>query len=467
MTGETERPAQSSGEQMLFAELRKLHLGAGEPSSRAVAEEIGGISHTTVNSAIRGRKVPSWPVLAKIVSALDGDEQKFRTLWSDARNDGAIIESLPAANSTARPEVSVFISYASVDDRATHGRIRSIAEGIRDMYESLTGETVGIFFDKESLAPGDDWRDRIRLGLSSSSVFLAFLSPSYIRSTPCNEEFWEFYRFLQENSNERLIIPLLFADQDRIGRVAEGSELWEVASRLKWIDVSELRLALVGERAWIEKTSKIAETVDAVLSSVAAKGRASADTPIGADSQDYDDLEPTLLEQMLKFEESAPEAQGSIERITDLLCKIGHQASGAAPLMNRASTIKRRLTLARQLAKSLSPLAQDMANEVAQLLRVLRIWDETISIVLNLLRRTPSLSQQYEVRNTLNAILEMSTAGIETFGQLETAHGQIGAARGLARELDIELRELQRIFLRLADARAIFEKWRIGVVEYL
>jgi hypothetical protein len=193
----------------------------------------------------------------------------------------------------------------------------------------------------------------------------------------------------------------------------------------------------------------------------------SADAAKEADDEDSDDLETPLLEQMLKFEESAPEAQEYTERITSLLYKIGHQVGGATPLLHRASTIKRKLAIARQLARSLSPLTRDMNDEADALLRNLRVWDETVEVILGLLRRVPELREKPGARQALNAIDEMANIGIEVFAQVESAHEQIGSGRGLARELDIELRDLQRTFLRLADARAVFEKWRVGLGEFL
>lgn len=68
---------------MTFGEaLFDLYLQAGQPSSREVAARVdGGISHSTVNQAIRGASVPSWRIAEKIVVALGGDTVEFRKLW--------------------------------------------------------------------------------------------------------------------------------------------------------------------------------------------------------------------------------------------------------------------------------------------------------------------------------------------------------------------------------------------------
>ncbi|QKW36295.1 hypothetical protein HUT06_21535 [Actinomadura sp. NAK00032] len=71
----------------LFEELRRLHRLAGEPSVREIAATIGEgvLSHATVHAALRGPRVPRWPVLDLVVEALEGDGPKFKALWVAAR----------------------------------------------------------------------------------------------------------------------------------------------------------------------------------------------------------------------------------------------------------------------------------------------------------------------------------------------------------------------------------------------
>jgi hypothetical protein len=72
----------------LFGELRRLHRRAGEPSVRALAMRIGEgvLSHATVHTALRGPRIPRWPVLELVVEALGGDTQRFKDLWIAARD---------------------------------------------------------------------------------------------------------------------------------------------------------------------------------------------------------------------------------------------------------------------------------------------------------------------------------------------------------------------------------------------
>jgi len=73
--------------------------------------------------------------------------------------------------------ISVFLSYARLDDMATYGRISTFRADLQHSYEALTGSRVEVFQDVDSVGLGEGWKDRIRSGLSTSSILLAFVRP--------------------------------------------------------------------------------------------------------------------------------------------------------------------------------------------------------------------------------------------------------------------------------------------------
>ncbi|MGN9913659.1 ATP-binding protein [Phytohabitans sp. LJ34] len=46
----------------------------------------GVLSHTTINAVLRSQRVPRWEPLQHVVAALDGDVERFRSLWIKARD---------------------------------------------------------------------------------------------------------------------------------------------------------------------------------------------------------------------------------------------------------------------------------------------------------------------------------------------------------------------------------------------
>ncbi|GAA3013117.1 hypothetical protein [Actinokineospora diospyrosa] len=70
----------------LLAELRLVHVAAGEPTVRDLAVRSGGrISRDTVHRVLAADRVPRWRNLELVVLALGGDVDRFHELWVAAR----------------------------------------------------------------------------------------------------------------------------------------------------------------------------------------------------------------------------------------------------------------------------------------------------------------------------------------------------------------------------------------------
>jgi hypothetical protein len=436
---------QSSAEAVFFAALRDLYVRAGEPSSRTMARAIGGVSHTTLHSAIRGTTVPSWPVVAKLVAHLGGDTDRFRELWTDTRPNAQ------ARRVATGPEVSVFVSYARIDDKSTYRRVTQLIDSLADTYQSMTGKTVGVFKDIESIKPGDDWRDRIRLGLSASSIFLAFISPAYLRSANCREELSEFLAFLDANSSARLIIPLIFAAPDRIINEFTGDALWERIGKLQHLDISELRHTDVGSSAWIITVDRIADRIDEVLQTFPLE----ADEP----GEPEPELPEGTLNRMAAIEAKMPDMAASFERYSGLMIQLNEVVTAATPSMQQADSFGKKLAVSEKLARELNPIADKMDEEAEHLVGYFNELTYLAKFAVAAVRAEPG-EVPSEIIDFLKTIRETASTGITTSLVIEEFVRSIGQVIGFSRDLDRPLKKIQSASLKIADLRGVVSGWQ-------
>jgi hypothetical protein len=54
--------------------------------------------------------------------------------------------------------INGFWSYVQADDEAERGRIALLAQDLRAEFEMLTGESIELFLDRDSIEWGDAWR---------------------------------------------------------------------------------------------------------------------------------------------------------------------------------------------------------------------------------------------------------------------------------------------------------------------
>jgi hypothetical protein len=100
-----EAPAPGPVEEFVVA-LRVLHAQAGAPSTRSLATLTGTVSHTTVAEALAGRRLTSWPVVSRIVTALGGDQDQFRQLWQSA-SEAAQVQVADEEPKVTRPRPDI------------------------------------------------------------------------------------------------------------------------------------------------------------------------------------------------------------------------------------------------------------------------------------------------------------------------------------------------------------------------
>jgi len=113
----------------LFDRLHQIHLEAGEPSTRGIANNIGRgvISSSTVHNMFRGPRVPKWGFLELVVEALHGDIEEFRVLWLAARKAE---EAADAAGATAPAATAGSVPVAPEPGLLANGSSQTALPGL-------------------------------------------------------------------------------------------------------------------------------------------------------------------------------------------------------------------------------------------------------------------------------------------------------------------------------------------------
>ncbi|MET7729396.1 helix-turn-helix domain-containing protein [Streptomyces mirabilis] len=75
-------------------QLRQLHAAAGAPSTRHMAARTG-YGKSTISEAFAGRRLPTWPLVDKLATALGADAEDLRDRWVAARGRLATVQPVP------------------------------------------------------------------------------------------------------------------------------------------------------------------------------------------------------------------------------------------------------------------------------------------------------------------------------------------------------------------------------------
>ncbi len=106
--------------------------------------------------------------------------------------------SVPAYKAKGIPEYDVFISHASKDK----------PDIIDELYKSLYELGVNIFYDKEAIEWGDDWKEKILQGTQKSEFAIIVISENFFGREWTEKELNEFLN-RQNRSGQKIILPIL------------------------------------------------------------------------------------------------------------------------------------------------------------------------------------------------------------------------------------------------------------------
>lgn len=104
----------------------------------------------------------------------------------------------------SHPTHNLFLSYSRKDNQTIAGPEgwgTAFHRRLQAQHKAHTGRELNIFFDTEEINHGSDWKGRLGQGPRTSRLFLAFLSPNYMRSPNRRWEWEEYLR--REHSHAR------------------------------------------------------------------------------------------------------------------------------------------------------------------------------------------------------------------------------------------------------------------------
>jgi len=166
----------------------------------------------------------------------------------------------------------LFLSYSRADNKQPvnaegHGWVTAFERELKRRHLAYSGRELKVFFDKEAIVEGEDWRRRLGAGIRTSRLFLAFLSPNYITSKNC---LWEWDEYLRrEHSHARGddgITPIFFVTPSDITE-AQDQKLAEWLEDLKRRNYTDNCIL----QPWFDRGPEILKQLDAAARSLEVK----------------------------------------------------------------------------------------------------------------------------------------------------------------------------------------------------
>lgn len=213
----------------------------------------------------------------------------------------------------------MFFSYSHNDDEILDGFITPLSRSLSYFLEIKSGQSVHVFVDSVSILWGDEWRTKIEAALSRCSVFVPFVTPNYLRSISCRDEFTAFNSAATHLGACELILPVLPVKTPVISRRSDD-DIVQILERRQYKEIEEAILAGPSSREWRTMAASLAmhllqsiEAAEPVLPAVLpkdlheAEGHDSESGTLPPDERDSDSQD--LFDLYKRSEEAASSVQ--------------------------------------------------------------------------------------------------------------------------------------------------------------
>lgn len=163
-------------------------------------------------------------------------------------------------------EPAAFMSYVHFDDQHDDGKLTQFRKRLSAEVRAQTGKELAIFQDRNDIAWGQNWQQRIDQTLDSVTLLLPIATPSLFQSPACRAEVKRFIERERVLGREDLILPVYYIAARELDdpELREVDEIAHVLASRQYADWRELRFkpftSPVVRKAIAQLASRIRDT---------------------------------------------------------------------------------------------------------------------------------------------------------------------------------------------------------------
>jgi F-box protein 11 len=135
------------------------------------------------------------------------------------------------------------MSYARFNDDHDDGQLTQFRERLSAEIRVQTGEEFPIFQDRNDIAWGQNWQQRIDQTLDAVTLLLVIITPSFFRSPACRDEADRFLKRERDLGRQDLILPVYYVSTPELDEpdLRDADPLAQVLASRQFADWRELR----------------------------------------------------------------------------------------------------------------------------------------------------------------------------------------------------------------------------------
>lgn len=352
-----------------------------------------------------------------------------------------------------------FWSYRRDDDSADNGRIAQLARDIVSEYELLTGESIELFLDRDSLEWGNAWLEKVDGNLANVAFFVPVLTPRYFQSKECRRELRTFANRAEELGVKELVLPLKYVDFPALHEEEPEDDLIALVKRFQWAIWSDLRFSA---RESPEYRKAVSELAQRLVNANIEAAKVAASAPVLPEMEDDDSA--GLIDLLAEGEEAMPQWTETIDKMAQLVGDLGDTMQTGAVDIERADASGKgfagRLTIARRIAGEVAESSEEMLRLGNDFATQLSAIDGAMRAILAIAGdREADDEERAQVADFVKALREMSETIDGAMGQLDIMLANMEPVERMSRDLRRPLKQFRQGLTVMGEARDLSHEW--------
>ncbi|MEU1053046.1 TIR domain-containing protein [Streptomyces sp. NPDC005876] len=319
----------------------------------------------------------------------------------------------------------IFVSYAHLDDELLNQAVEHFTSDLGSFYAATTGGQLEIFFDRDSIGWGNDWRKRIDSELRGASIFMPIITMQYFNRPACREELNAFYGSAKLLDAGFLVLPIVILGASAISADHPLPEVRLIES-IQFENLEEAFLSGRGTKEWRTALSRIANKLVKIIAEAEEKMSEPQLHPVESDGGAEVDEEFDLfehLEQLNSIGDRLPaEMNRAEEDLTNWFAVVQaemQQFTATSPGVMRARSIAMAQAV-RDPSVKLQESASQLASSVTDADALMRSMVGQLSGVRTKEASDLAKSLIASVTDESTDLRELSAGLVEVLGMLKT-----------------------------------------------
>jgi F-box protein 11 len=136
-----------------------------------------------------------------------------------------------------------FMSYVRLDDHHENGRLTELCSRLSGEVRMQLGEQFSIFQDRNDVAWGQQWQQRIDGAIDATTFLIPIITPAFFKSPACRAEIERFLKRENHLGRSDLILPIYYVNCPILSEemLRNGDSIAQTIAARQYVDWRELR----------------------------------------------------------------------------------------------------------------------------------------------------------------------------------------------------------------------------------